>query len=59
MSGLMTTVGSVLAIFAFLAATLWIFTPKRAPAKRSRRGWGAIFLFAASAGSIYFGGNFD
>ncbi|KUF06678.1 hypothetical protein [Leucobacter sp. G161] len=59
MSGLFTVVGSVLALLAFGMLTAWILTPKRQPARRSRRGWGGIFLLAAAATAMYLSSLFS
>lgn len=57
MTGFFEVVGGALALLGFIAAVMWIFTPKRAPARRMRRGGGAILLFCAAVAAYVLSGQ--
>lgn len=57
MGAVFNILGAALALVGFIVAIMWVFTPKRSPAVRSRRGWGAVLLFGAAAAAYVLGGN--
>lgn len=53
MAGLLMTAGSVFGLLTLFMAMAWLFTPRRSPVRRFRRGVGTLLLAAISASFWY------